>query len=695
MGIYHCDVKPANIFIERDGRVVLGDFGIARLSESATVTFSTPGTPAYMAPEQCRAEEPDARTDVYSLGVTTYEMLTLDRPFKGDTEGATGSRGERVRWEQMNVPPPRPRGVNPDISQVAEAAVLRALEKDAGRRQRGALKFYEELSEQGRVQAADTLSWAAASPRAAPSPVPAPESTATPHAAAKARAGIPRLVWGVLGAMVLAFLAAILSAALMGRGGNDDDADIVATMAAQLTAGARTVVAEENSRPTDTPMPSVATSTLAPTEIWSAESSSSTPSPNTTKTELADTPTPTLVSSPTSTPQPLDTFLDEFDGLGLDTSKWSLDTGSGDALVNGGVLRMASSGRRYPYIYSRYDPFPAEDSFQMSFRFRYSEVKTCGVGVIMTSYLVPVGLTQEQAADRQEEAEKHGVQAGVWQDEASGMQLWFRSGADRVDIPISALNTDWNEMTIRRLGSQYTLYLNGYPAYTSLDTPYHPQGIWIGHPAELDIDCQWSTLEIDYVKIESLPSGPIFPTPTFTPTPVSQGLVVEDAESYGSDATLNATYQINDAWGANEGSLSIAGPPHVGGGTRAIAFWFNIRSSAPDDYSGFERHLPAPQDWSGHPHLCLWVENDGSLEEMVIQFGEKSGEVWKHMAALSTGVQELCLPLSSSTFHIAEWSPSENAQIDLGAINYYGIYVHRAQPGLGTIYIDEIRVVNR
>ena len=129
MRIYHCDIKPANIFIERGGRAVLGDFGIARLSESATVTFSTPGTPAYMTPEQCRGEELDARTDIYSLGITACEMLTLDRPFKGDTEGTTGSRGERVRWEQLNVPPPRPGSVNPDISPVAEAAILRALEK--------------------------------------------------------------------------------------------------------------------------------------------------------------------------------------------------------------------------------------------------------------------------------------------------------------------------------------------------------------------------------------------------------------------------------------------------------------------------------------------------------------------------------------------------------------------------------------
>jgi serine/threonine protein kinase len=71
MRVYHCDVKPANIFIERGGRVVLADFGVARMSESVTTTFSTAGSPAYMSPEQCRGGLIDARTDDYGLGVTT------------------------------------------------------------------------------------------------------------------------------------------------------------------------------------------------------------------------------------------------------------------------------------------------------------------------------------------------------------------------------------------------------------------------------------------------------------------------------------------------------------------------------------------------------------------------------------------------------------------------------------------------
>lgn len=147
LGVYHCDIKPANIFIEQSGRVVLGDFGIARLSESATVTFSTPGTPAYMSPEQCQGGlRLDGRTDIYSLAITTYELLTRDRPFKGDTAPVEGSLTERVRWEQINAQPPSPRRVNPALPEATEAVVLRAMAKDPGQRPQEALAYAREFT---------------------------------------------------------------------------------------------------------------------------------------------------------------------------------------------------------------------------------------------------------------------------------------------------------------------------------------------------------------------------------------------------------------------------------------------------------------------------------------------------------------------------------------------------------------------
>jgi hypothetical protein len=218
MGVYHCDVKPANIYVERGGRVVLGDFGIARLSESATVTFSTPGTPAYMSPEQCRGgEEIDGRTDIYSLGITTYEMLTLDRPFKGETDTTTGSRGERVRWEQMHLSPPPPRSINPEIPATVETVILRALEKDPPRRQQRVLELLAELRQAAAVEPAKVLP-EVVEKRAEPIE-PTPTSQDQASASTGARVGAPRTGIGVAVVGGGLTLLAVLIVALVGLSG--------------------------------------------------------------------------------------------------------------------------------------------------------------------------------------------------------------------------------------------------------------------------------------------------------------------------------------------------------------------------------------------------------------------------------------------------------------------------------------------
>ncbi len=85
-GFIHRDIKPENIMFRKDNTPVIVDFGIARAIESAsrlTQTGFSPGTPQYMSPEQCRARKLDGRSDIYSLGVVLYEMLTGDVPYKG------------------------------------------------------------------------------------------------------------------------------------------------------------------------------------------------------------------------------------------------------------------------------------------------------------------------------------------------------------------------------------------------------------------------------------------------------------------------------------------------------------------------------------------------------------------------------------------------------------------------------------
>ncbi|GEM_PF-1642486 len=145
-GYVHCDVKPANIMINRQGLVFLTDFGIAREVDATTATMAGFGAPAYMAPEQVKGMDPTPRSDIYSLGVTLYEMLTGGRrPFTGDLAKTTGTASQRVRWEQLKLKPPSPRTYNPNLPEAIEMVVMRCLEKDARQRYDNTMTLLKDL----------------------------------------------------------------------------------------------------------------------------------------------------------------------------------------------------------------------------------------------------------------------------------------------------------------------------------------------------------------------------------------------------------------------------------------------------------------------------------------------------------------------------------------------------------------------
>ncbi|MGD8760120.1 MAG: serine/threonine-protein kinase, partial [Anaerolineales bacterium] len=143
-GMVHCDIKPANIMIEKTGRVLVTDFGIARMTDAATATMVGAGTPAYMAPEQVQGVDPAPSVDVYAMGVVLFEMLSGgERPFTGEHAQTTGSTSEKVRWEQVNLMAPSIRRFNPKVSPEMEAVVARALAKNPADRYPTAFAFME------------------------------------------------------------------------------------------------------------------------------------------------------------------------------------------------------------------------------------------------------------------------------------------------------------------------------------------------------------------------------------------------------------------------------------------------------------------------------------------------------------------------------------------------------------------------
>lgn len=136
--IIHRDIKPQNIIMSRDGKVKVTDFGIAKVADSTTVTTTAAGTVHYISPEQARGGYSDERSDIYSLGITMYEMVTGRVPFEGETNVAVA-----LMHIQSEITPPRQ--LEPSIPVSFEKIILKCTQKKPERRYASARELIADL----------------------------------------------------------------------------------------------------------------------------------------------------------------------------------------------------------------------------------------------------------------------------------------------------------------------------------------------------------------------------------------------------------------------------------------------------------------------------------------------------------------------------------------------------------------------
>jgi serine/threonine protein kinase len=204
-GLVHRDIKPSNMMLNKQGIVKVMDFGIAKVlgARGMTKTGTQMGTAFYMSPEQVLNKNVDIRSDIYSLGVTLYEMLTANVPFSGNSD-------YQIMTDHVNAPPPLPTSFYPYIPAGVQNAVLKALEKNPNARFQTVEEFGAALEQPGKIVAVAVVP---ANVAGAISPIPPPAAIPA-NAATPANASFwtpQRKIIGGAAALLLALTGILLA----------------------------------------------------------------------------------------------------------------------------------------------------------------------------------------------------------------------------------------------------------------------------------------------------------------------------------------------------------------------------------------------------------------------------------------------------------------------------------------------------
>ncbi|MEV7025066.1 protein kinase [Kitasatospora sp. NPDC093558] len=197
MGLVHRDIKPGNVMFDRKGNVKVMDFGIARALESGvtsmTQTGMVVGTPQYLSPEQALGKPVDARSDLYSVGVMLFEMLTGQLVFDGDSAFS-------IAYKHVQEEPPAPSTMNPSVPPAVDAFVAQALRKDPAHRFASAEAMRDEAERLiaalkgggGHSLQASTPLVINEGPRSVHAAPPNPQAPHTPHPQYLQQGGVPQ-----------------------------------------------------------------------------------------------------------------------------------------------------------------------------------------------------------------------------------------------------------------------------------------------------------------------------------------------------------------------------------------------------------------------------------------------------------------------------------------------------------------------
>jgi hypothetical protein len=217
-------------------------------------------------------------------------------------------------------------------------------------------------------------------------------------------------------------------------------------------------------------------------------------------------------------------FVDEFDGVGLDRSKWTFLMGGGQIQVYNSVLRLTSAGQTFPLVYPTTNPFPGEGNFRVKVSMRYLSAGEPGTGFRIGTTPAAYGATQRRAELLGERLIE------IWQDSNEWRIVVGEAGTEVYTLAAPDLNL--HELEIDYIDHVYRISLDGEEVYASEPTTVRPTFLWFGNPAEAETGGEWSDLEIERVSVEALPGSsglsstptPVPPTvtPTLTPTILAQ-----------------------------------------------------------------------------------------------------------------------------------------------------------------------------